>query len=144
MSNQQKGFTLVEVMVALVIASLGLTAIGVSLQQHTDTSRKLRDQTMALFIASNAIAELRIEGSFPDVGTSTREVTFADREWLIVTSIQETGIEGLRRADVGVAEKVKPDRTLRTVAGFVSSSATLPSSSIPGFSGLDTVAGETT
>ncbi|MFK8053524.1 MAG: type II secretion system minor pseudopilin GspI [Woeseiaceae bacterium] len=140
--RSNKGFTLVEVMVALVIAALGLTAIAVSLQQHADTSRKLRDQTLALFIASNAIAEIRLEGGFPDVGRSTDEVTFANREWIVVTVIQESGIEGLRRTDVSVAEKDNPDRNLRTVAGFVSRLPTLPAATIPGYASLDTVSGE--
>ncbi len=135
-SRHQIGFTLIEVMVSLVIASLGLTAIAVSLQQHTQTAMKLRDRTLAMYIASNEIATLRLAGAYPDVGRSTDEVTFADREWLVETNIQESGIEGLRRADVTISAANQPDRPVRTVAGFVSSTPGAQPGIAPSFGDL--------
>ncbi|MEL7298251.1 MAG: type II secretion system minor pseudopilin GspI [Pseudomonadota bacterium] len=143
MRSPQTGFTLIEVMIALIIASLGLAAIGVALHQHSDTSRKLRDSTLAMFIASNEIAELRVNGRFPDVGRSTRDVEYSQREWLVVTVIQETGIEGLRRVNVSVAEAAAPERQLRVVTGFLSQLPAPPVSAVPNFESLGTRTGET-
>lgn len=130
------GFTLIEVMVALVIASLGLAAIAVALQQHTSTAMKLRDRTLALYIASNAITTLRLSNEFPDVGRSTDELDYASREWLIETRIQESGIEGLRRIDVTISRADAPDRAVRTVAGFVSRTPQTPPGVAPVFADL--------
>lgn len=138
----QRGFTLIEVMVALVIASLGLTALVVSLQQHTDNARRLRDRTLALYVASNAITELRLNTAFPEVGRSTDETTFADRRWQVVTVVAESGIEGLRRVDVTISEAETPDNAIRTVAGFVSNRAALPAAAVPSFDDLGVPEGE--
>lgn len=132
--TRDAGFTLVEVMIALTIAALGLAAIAVSLQQNIATAARLRDRTMALYIASNTIAELRLNAAFPDVGRSTDEVDFGDREWLVVTTVQESGIEGLRRTDVAVADSTQPDLIIRTTTGFVAQRAALPSAAKPSFS----------
>ncbi|MEO0575517.1 MAG: type II secretion system minor pseudopilin GspI [Pseudomonadota bacterium] len=134
--SKQSGFTLIEVMVALVIVAVGLSTISVSLSQHASNSRKLRDMTLASFIAGNTLTTLRLQPEFPDIGRSTDELEFANREWLVTTFVQESGIEGLRRADVSIAEAVNPDRNIRTVTGFVSSVRSLPRSQLPSFSGL--------
>lgn len=140
--RRARGFTLIEVMVALVIASLGLTAVAVSLQQHTDNARRLRDRTLALYVASNAIAELRLNAAFPDVGRTTDTTTFADRDWRVETVVAESGIEGLRRVDVTISDDQTPDIAVRTVAGFVSSRASLPAAAVPSFDDLGQPDGE--
>lgn len=138
----QRGFTLIEVMIALVIASLGLTAVAVSLQQHTDNARRLRDRTLALYVASNAITELRLNAAFPEVGRSTDETTFAERRWQLETVIAESGIEGLRRIDVTVSDANTPDSAIRTVAGFVSNRTAPAPSAVPSFGDLGVPEGE--
>ena len=140
--HRQHGFTLIEVMVALIIAALGLTAVAVSLQQHTDNARRLRDRTLAMYVASNAITELRLNAAFPDVGRTTDEVDFANRRWQIVTEITESGVEGLRRADITISGADTPDITIRSALGFVSNRQPLPSSALPTFADLGDPAGE--
>jgi type II secretion system protein I len=54
------GFTLVEVLVALVVVALGLAALMVAVQGAARTSGYLRDKTLAQWIALNRIAEVRI------------------------------------------------------------------------------------
>lgn len=137
-NSRQTGFTLVEVMVALVIVSVGLAAITVSLSQHANNSRKMRDMTLASFIAGNTLTTLRLQPDFPDVGRSTDELEYANRDWLVTTVIVESGIEGLRRADVSIADALEPDRNIRTVTGFVSAIRSLPRGQQPSYSGLGT------
>ena len=140
--RRQRGFTLIEVMVALIIASLGLTAVAVALQQHTDNARRLRDRTLAMYVASNAIAELRLNAAFPDVGRTTDDVEFAGRSWQVETVITESGVEGLRRADVTISDAESPDVRIRTVLGFVSNRPPLPSSAMPTYVDLGEPTGE--
>ncbi|MEN7341884.1 MAG: type II secretion system minor pseudopilin GspI [Pseudomonadota bacterium] len=140
--RRQYGFTLIEVMISLVIASLALVALTTRLQLDTDTSVKLENNTMAMFIASNTIAELRISGAFPDTGRSTSDLEFASREWLVTTTVEETGIEGLRRAVVTVADSGRPDVNIRTAVGFLSQVPVPQSSLAPRFDGLQTPQGQ--
>jgi len=113
-----KGFTLIEVMVALVIVSLSLTAVAASMSQMIDASRAMRDRTYASWIAQNRIAELRLAAATPDVGSSDGEVQYANTDWTWRATISETGVDELYRIDVAVAF-AGSEGTIRTVTGFV-------------------------
>ncbi|MEO0364744.1 MAG: type II secretion system minor pseudopilin GspI [Pseudomonadota bacterium] len=138
--RHDNGFTLVEVMVALVIVALALAGAGVLLGQRTNDVFQLRDRTLAILIASNSIAEVRLSRQYPDVGRSTAEIEYGRREWIVETVVSESGIEGLRRLDVSV---LRPDDTnVRTVSGFVSRAQPPPAVGVPAYAQLDEVENE--
>jgi prepilin-type N-terminal cleavage/methylation domain-containing protein len=60
MTQRSSGFTLVEVLVALVVVALGLAALMVAVQGAARTSGYLRDKTIAEWIALNRITEVRL------------------------------------------------------------------------------------
>jgi general secretion pathway protein I len=60
MTQRSSGFTLVEVLVALVVVALGLAALMVAVQGAARTSGYLRDKTLAQWIALNRITEVRL------------------------------------------------------------------------------------
>ena len=57
---QQKGFTLLEVLVALAIIGLGMVAVFSQLNQSLLAASRLRDKTLASWIALDRITELRV------------------------------------------------------------------------------------
>lgn len=116
--SNNRGFTLIEVMVALVVASLALVAVMASISQMIDAGTAMRDRTYAAWIAQNKIAELRLANTEPEVSTSNGEVEFAGLEWGWTAAISETGVEYLYRVDVGVTFAGSDD-VIRTVTGFI-------------------------
>ncbi len=120
---RERGFTLVEVLIALAIASLGLAAVLATGTQSVDTSRNLRDRTLALYVGLNEISELRLSGELPDVGRSNGETEMAGRLWRWESVVSETGVENLRRVDVAVALALRPDEVVRNVSGFLGEGA---------------------
>jgi general secretion pathway protein I len=112
-----KGFTLLEVMVALWIVALSLTAVTASMSQMITASQSMRDRTYASWIAQNRITELRLAVITPDVGTSSGEVEFANADWAWRALVSETGVDDLYRVDVSVSI-AGSDNVIRTVTGF--------------------------
>jgi len=112
------GFTLLEVMVALVIISLALAGVAGSMGQMIDTANTMRDRTYASWIAQNKIAELRLSGVLPEVGESSGEEEYANTTWAWSAEVSETGIENLMKVDVSVSYP-GVDEPVRLVTGFI-------------------------
>lgn len=113
-----RGFTLIEVMVALAIVALSLAAVTASMSQMIDAAQTMRDRTYASWIAQNRIAQLRLAPAMPDVGASNGEIEYANTDWSWRSVVSETGVDDLYRIDVSVS-LAGSDDTIRTVTGFV-------------------------
>jgi general secretion pathway protein I len=116
--RQTSGFTLIEVMVALVIVSLALAGVAASMGQMIDTANTMRDRTFASWIAQNQIAEMRLAGVVPEVGESSGEVDFANASWAWTADVSETGVENLLKVEVTVSY-AGFDEPVRQVTGFI-------------------------
>ena len=114
-----RGFTLIEVLVALSIVALSLTAVTASISQMIDAGNTMRQRTYASWIGQNRIAELRLAEQLPEVGASNGTVEYANVEWSWRAVVAETGVEQLYRIDVSVSLAGQTE-TIRTVTGFVS------------------------
>lgn len=117
--HPQRGFTLVEVMVAMIIATLGMLAVTLPALTASSNSIKLREQSLAHWVAMNHATDLRLAGTWPDTGRSDGDVEFAGLEWRWVTEISETDVEALRRAEISVAYADNPDEEIARVVAFV-------------------------
>lgn len=112
------GFTLVEVLVALAIAALGLAAVSASINQMLDLSDVMRKRTYASWIAQNQIAEMRLANLEPKVAENEGDVEYAGFLWRWRSAVSETGVENLFRVDVEVRLDGS-DNLVRKVSGFV-------------------------
>ncbi|MEP7314418.1 MAG: type II secretion system minor pseudopilin GspI, partial [Pseudomonadota bacterium] len=96
------GFTLIEVLVALIIVAFGMGALLATLSSAADTAGVLRDKTFAQWIAMNRIAELRLRSIRPEVGKTSGDVEFAGQKWRWSQEVLDPGIAGMLRIDVSV------------------------------------------
>jgi general secretion pathway protein I len=96
------GFTLVEVLVALVVVALGLAALMVSVSGAARTSGYLRDKTLAQWIALNRLTEVREHLTDPAPNTDTVELKFAGRTWHYDTRYFDTSVVTMKRVVVRV------------------------------------------
>ena len=118
MAGSERGMTLIEVLVSLVIVSLVLTAASVSVYQVISTANGMRDRMYANWIAQNRLAEFRLANELPETGRSSGEVVYAGVDWSWEATVSETGVENLLRIDVAVGYPDSED-SVRTVTGFV-------------------------
>ncbi|HSZ08000.1 MAG TPA: type II secretion system minor pseudopilin GspI [Steroidobacteraceae bacterium] len=126
------GFTLVEVLVALVIVALGLTALMVAVNGTARTSGFLRDKTLAQWIALNRLTEVRLNMVKFGQNTDTGELDFGNRKWHYDTRYFDTSIASMKRVTVRVYlgdAKTKGNPVAQAV-GFLGTSLAAPGSLI--------------
>lgn len=116
--NLSRGFTLLEVMVALLIIALSLTGIAVTMGSMLNNATTLRERTFASWIAQNKIIEVRAAGSIPALGETSGFVDYANTEWEWRANVAETGVEDLLRIDVAIL-RPNTETTIRSVTGFI-------------------------
>lgn len=116
--SRLRGFTLIEVMVALSIAALSLGAVAAAVSQMVDAASSMKERTYAAWIALNKITEMRLANVVPEVSETSDDIEYAGREWTWKASVSETGVEDLYRVDVSVYS-AGADTAVRTVTGFI-------------------------
>ncbi len=99
------GFTLIEVLVALVIVAVGMAAVMSTLTSSASTLSFLRDETFAQWVALNKIASIRLSGQQPATGTTTGDLDYAGRSWHWRQEVVATEVQGIVRIDVKVRPK---------------------------------------
>jgi general secretion pathway protein I len=117
-ASRCRAFTLVEVMVALAIIALALTAVATKMGRMIDTSNAMRERTYASWIAQNKITELRLSNVLAEVSSSSGEIEYANSTWYWRADISESGVEYLYRVDVTVFYPDN-DNMVRKVTGFI-------------------------
>jgi len=78
----QCGFTLIEVMVALVIVAFGMGAVLAALSSAAGNIAALHDKTLAQWIALNQVADTRLNLQVPNTGSTEGDVkAFGNYNW---------------------------------------------------------------
>lgn len=100
-----RGFTLIEVLVALAVVAIGMAAVLEALTSSANAAVYLREKTFAQWVALNQVERVRLStqfGQFPGTGTSTGHVRFANRSWHWRQRIAQTQVAGVERIVVDV------------------------------------------
>ena len=124
-TRTHRGFTLVEVVVALAIMAIGMFAVFKTIGDTAHNVSYLRDRSLAGWIADNQITDMRLAGEFPSVDQTEGDVDFAGRRWHWMTTVSQTPVQGLRRIDVRVRrDGDADDAALVSMTGFIGQTAT--------------------
>jgi len=114
-----KGFTLIEILVAIAILGVALAATARAAHLATDGALETRERLLATWAAQNRVAEVRARRIFP-AATSTRlETTQAGLALVIDETVTETPNPTIRRMDLAVAEARTPSRVLTRLTAYV-------------------------
>ncbi|MDP9089012.1 MAG: type II secretion system minor pseudopilin GspI [Pseudomonadota bacterium] len=131
-AQRPRGFTLVEVLVALVIVALGLTALMVAVNGTARTSGFLRDKTLSQWIALNRLSEVRLNLVKFGQNTDTGELEFGNRKWHYDTRYFDTSIASMKRVVVRVylGDAKTKGNPIAQAVGFLSTSLAAPGSQV--------------
>lgn len=138
-----KGFTLVEVMVALAIVAMALPALITLVMTQIDGAAHIRNKSYAMWIAENELTRLNLLNNkerfpnfkFPEKESGKTEMMGLEWQWQFETTpAEEIPVEGVLRLDIrvnvlgiieegagfkGVNDAVKSD-PLAHLTGYVS------------------------
>lgn len=97
-----RGFTLLEVLVALAVLALALAAGIKAAGSNIDNAAYLRDRTLAHWVAMNKLTEMQVFNKFPTTGTTERgSLLVAGSEWY--WTVQTTVNKAIPTYEFGVA-----------------------------------------
>ena len=111
-SLSSKGFTLVEVMVALAIVAMALPALMMLVMAQIDGAAHIRNKTYAMWIAENELTRLNLLNNkerfpnfkLPEKESGKTEMMGLQWQWQFeTTKAEEIPVEGVLRLDIGVA-----------------------------------------
>jgi len=111
-----RGFTLVEVLVALAIVAVTLGAGFKAAGALTDNAERLADVSAAQWCADNQLTELKLAKQFPGVGDSDFACEQLGRAYRGTLVVRPTPNPNFRRVDANIADDAgHPVLTLSTV-----------------------------
>jgi general secretion pathway protein I len=100
----ERGFTLLEVMIAVTIFAVVATTIANVSSQTVSNLLVIEEKTLAALVAENRLAEMRLAG-YPNVSQTNDTFDMANREWFIRTEVEETPFPDTRRVTVAVSRE---------------------------------------
>jgi general secretion pathway protein I len=120
-----QGFTLVEILVALAVLAIALTATARSLGAAIDTTAALRDRTLARWVAEDRLAQLELSKEWPDLDVKEGDADMGGRafHWRQQTGV--TPAARMRRVEVSVFIP-GTDSMLAKMTGFIQQTGPQP------------------
>ena len=117
--RRARGFTLIEVLVALAIVTIGMAAVLEALTSSANVTLFLRHKTFAEWVALNQLERVRLSGQYPHNGTSTGKVKFAKNTWRWRQKVTNTPVPGVQRIEVMARPKSQSRGWAASVTGYL-------------------------
>jgi general secretion pathway protein I len=111
------GFTLIEVLVALGIVAIALTAGLQATTALTNNALRQSDILLAHVCAENEMVRARLSAQMPGVGDSSVDCEQGARSFTVHVSVRPTPNPSFRRVDAKVTDGSTPVLGLSTVIG---------------------------
>lgn len=115
-----KGFTLLEVLVALTIISLSLGALISTSGSHASSAGYLKQKTIAHWVALNEITQLQVEKKFPGKGDTRGSTEMAGVEWYWTRTVKETEDKNSRQVEFRIYLDEERESSLTRLVGYLS------------------------
>lgn len=116
--KRERGFTLMEVLVALAVLAIAMGALIRSVSASASSASYLRDRTLAHWVAMNKVAELQVlQQSRSGAEEGTEDM--ANHEWHWKVTATESGITGVQRLEVSVRRNRDDEQPLATLVALL-------------------------
>jgi len=121
MSRRTKGFTLIEVLVALAILAIALAAAARASSMSISNSYTLKQRLLANWVAQNRLAEHTARRDWPEVGTKSGEMKQGGLPMRWEERVSATPNTRFRRMEIVVYPANAPAHEAARLAGYLAS-----------------------
>lgn len=115
------GFTLMEVMVALVILAFAMTGAIKVATTSTKNATYLRDRTLAHWVAMNQAAMTELEP--PDEIATTGTELMGNHEWFWKRKVSNTPDSNVQKVEISVAKSAINDEIISKLTLYINRSS---------------------
>lgn len=119
MNKPTRGFSLIEVLIALTIIAIALGAILSTSGTQASSATYLKQKTIAHWVATNELTLLSTERRWPDLGTSTGTSEMANYEWYWSREVKATEDPGARQVTITVYLDKQREQNITSLVGYV-------------------------
>lgn len=130
-SNNQTGFTLIEILVALAVIAIALGALMKASGSHINSISFLKQKTLAHYVAMNEITRLQVEHEWPDIGKTHKSTEMASYEWFWTREVKKvlnpiTGkpFDAIRQVTFTIFSDEDRERNLTKLIVYISQQTT--------------------
>ncbi|CAN8140086.1 general secretion pathway protein I [uncultured Thiomicrorhabdus sp.] len=115
--RKQAGFTLIEVLIALVIAAISLAALSRTMGMTTHNQALLEEKVVATWVAQNALLQQQISGQ---QNGDRQTIEMLGREWQVSQKIEPTQLPEFKKLSIEVRQIVNREVQDKTSSRLVS------------------------
>lgn len=111
----QRGFTLLEVLIALAI--LALSAAAVLRQTHLEVKQQqnLELKSYALWAADDVLTAVMAQSQWPPLGRVEQQQTYEGQNWRVITEVQATPDPLMRKIEVSISPQQQAENAAAVI-----------------------------
>lgn len=104
--SQKSGFTLIEVLIALAVIAVALTALLKAISQNVENTRRIKEKTISHWIAMQGVTMIQLNLLQVDQNQeTTQDTTMLNEHWYWRAKVEATPKKNVQKIIIFVSTK---------------------------------------